>query len=162
MDNIILSGLLALGGVGVFMLHASKPARKDPSDPIDCLSRDRLLTEWERRSLQIIKRQLRTGYHVCPQVRLADLVQVSAPDRKTYFQAATQVQRKSIDFVVVSEETGEAAFAIELDDKTHDRPDRRRRDICVNAVFKQIGIPLLRYRPNMSISIPREYSRADF
>lgn len=160
MDNIIPGSLLVLGCLGVFLLRRPK-AGQQIADSISCLSRDRLLSEWERRSLLILKRQLRKGYHVCPQVCLADLIQVHARDRKTYFQASLQVQRKSIDFVVVSEETGEVALAIELDAKTHDLPRRQRRDVCVNAVFEQIGVPLLRFRPHMPVRLPDEYCRMD-
>ena len=35
-------------------------------------------------------------------------------------------------------------LAIELDDDSHERADRKRRDIFVNELFAATGIPLLR------------------
>lgn len=118
------------------------------------LSRDTLLTAWERRTLPRLKNGIRDGFHVCPQVRLADLVKVKAPNPATYLKAASGLQRKSIDFIIVCEKTGDAVLGIELDDKTHNRPDRKKRDIYVNHVFQTIGVPLLRVTPKDRINIP--------
>lgn len=132
----------------------SRRSRRNSGDFVQCLREDRLLSEWERRVLLSLKRQVRVGYHICPQVRLADMVQVSAPSRKAHILALNGVQRKSVDFILVSEESGQAVLGIELDDKTHDRPDRRLRDLYVNSVFRQIGVPLLRVRPGQRIELP--------
>ncbi|MBS0987457.1 DUF2726 domain-containing protein [Acetobacter okinawensis] len=126
---------------------------------VGSLRRDRLLSEWERRTLLFLKHHVRSGYHICPQVRLADMVQSSASTRKALILALNGVQRKSVDFVLVSEESGQAVLAIELDDKTHDKPHRQKRDMYVNAVFRQIDIPLIRVRPGQKIHLPVELSR---
>ena len=47
---------------------------------------------------------------------------------------ATIVERRSFSIVA----------AVELDDASHLRPERRRRDILLEEVLRQAGIPLLR------------------
>lgn len=37
-------------------------------------------------------------------------------------------------------------LAIELDDSTHDLPERRERDIEVERILQNAGVPLLRIR----------------
>lgn len=113
-----------------------------------------LLTEWEVQSLLDLNRRVRSGFHVCPQVRLADLVRVDAPSFRERLRASYGVQRKSIDFIIVCEETREAVLGIELDDKSHDRPDRQKRDLYVEAVFEKIAVPLLRVKPYTKIELP--------
>lgn len=60
--------------------------------------------------------------------------------------AQNKIDRKHFDFVLIDAETTRPLLAIELDDRTHDRPDRRRRDGFVEAACDAAGLPLLRVR----------------
>ena len=54
-----------------------------------------------------------------------------------------KIRSKHIDFALADEDTNIIAL-IELDDKSHERPDRIERDEFVNAVLKNTGYVLLR------------------
>lgn len=152
--DIGLIAALAAVGIGASAIAILKNTRNTGRDGSFSLSRDTLLTEWERRTLPRLKNRIRDGFHVCPQVRLADLVKVKASSRSAYLKGASGLQRKSIDFIIVCEKTGDAVLGIELDDKTHNKPDRKKRDIYVNQVFQTIGVPLLRVTPQDRINLP--------
>ena len=81
------------------------------------------------------------------------MILVKAKDRKTYWSGLNRVTSKSIDFVVVDLASGGALLAIELDDKTHQRDDRKRRDAFVNDALRQAGIPLVRFVPRQALDI---------
>jgi len=86
--------------------------------------------------------------HVCPKVRIADLVKVRSAflSQRDRMAALGRIAQKHVDFVVI-DPTGRTAFALELDDRSHDRRATRKRDAFVNEVFDMAGIDLVRVRP---------------
>lgn len=62
--------------------------------------------------------------------------------KATYFN---KINKKSIDFVLVDKRNCRIKLCIELDDYTHYRRDRIKRDQFINELFKQLDINLLRY-----------------
>ncbi|EHD0695188.1 DUF2726 domain-containing protein, partial [Salmonella enterica subsp. enterica serovar Newport] len=85
-------------------------------------------------------------WRLCPQVRVADIVRV-APDRKSgsreWWQLFRLVSQWHCD-VVITDRTGRIIVAVELDDRSHQAPKRQQRDLLLEEVLKQAGIPLLR------------------
>lgn len=112
-----------------------------------------LLSAWERRALLSIRGQVPTGFYVCPQVRLADMLEIGGDDPMGRKVALNKVASKSVDFAVVELATGSVVLVVELDDRSHGRADRRERDAFVNAVLDRAGIPLRRFRPDTPIHI---------
>jgi hypothetical protein len=60
---------------------------------------------------------------------------------------------KSVDFVICDVLTFDPVAAIEVDDRSHLLPQRRGRDALVNAVFAEIGLPLLRVKARRTYSV---------
>ena len=61
--------------------------------------------------------------------------------------------RAGIDGVLLEREVlhvANSVLALELDDRSHERPDRRRRDRLVEQALARAGLPLLRLRPARS------------
>lgn len=56
-----------------------------------------------------------------------------------------KIASKSIDFVLADPHNCRIRLCIELDDSTHNRPDRIKRDKFINDLFKDLEINLLRY-----------------
>ncbi len=72
-------------------------------------------------------------------VRLADLL-LTAPHDLAAFR---RVSQKHVDFVLCDRATLRPRVAVELDDHTHQREDRRRRDDFVDRAYAQAGLPLV-------------------
>ena len=69
------------------------------------------------------------------------------PLRKDHWEKhGRRVSQKSFDFVLVEKGTSLVRCAIELDDRTHERPDRRSRDQFLELACKRAGLPLVRVR----------------
>ena len=58
--------------------------------------------------------------------------------------AFRHINQKSVDFVACDKKQIRPLFAIELDDKTHNRPERLQRDREVERILHDAGIPLVR------------------
>lgn len=84
------------------------------------------------------------GLTVFSKVRLLDLLEpVSGnPKYKTYFY---KVQAKHVDFVLCDQKLV-AKFIIELDDSSHDRSDRKKRDSFVDEVITSVGYKIIHTR----------------
>ena len=54
-----------------------------------------------------------------------------------------KIARKHVDFLLCDRESLRPLLAIELDDSSHNRPDRQARDEFVDGVFAAAGLPLL-------------------
>ncbi|EKH3109220.1 DUF2726 domain-containing protein [Salmonella enterica] len=101
------------------------------------VSAGQLMTEREQRFLRRLDRVTDTlHWRLCPQVRVADIVRV-APDRKSG-------SREWWHDVVITDRAGRIIAAVELDDRSHQALKRQRRDLLLEEVLKQAGIPLLR------------------
>jgi Protein of unknown function (DUF2726) len=68
-------------------------------------------------------------------------------------RALNAVMAKSVDFVICDVLTLDPVAAIEVDDRSHLLPERRDHDAFVNAVFAEIGVPLLRVKAQRSYSV---------
>ena len=133
--------LLTVGAVvvAVFMLLRmyTEPARL-PYTP-----RKSLVTRSELRFYKSLRKAALDDWEVFAMVRIADLLKVTpnAPKRRTWLN---KILSKHIDFVLCDPNTLEAMVAIELDDVSHERPERIERDKFVNHAFESAGLPLLR------------------
>lgn len=107
----------------------------------------KVLSIWEQRAIKTLMDQLSPELHLCPQVRLADIVDVESADRSAWRSAFNRIACKSVDFVVMDLLTGTPIMVIELDDRSHSRSDRRERDALVDRVLREASIPLVRFKP---------------
>lgn len=90
------------------------------------------------------------NYYVVPQAHLSMFIdhKVKGQNWKAAFST---INGKSVDFLIVEKTTQKPALAIELDDYTHSRPDRVKRDAIVQEILSRAGIPLERYANNGQI-----------
>lgn len=80
-------------------------------------------------------------------VRVADLLTpAKTAYRRAWWKAFRQISSKHIDFVLVHPETSAILVAIELDDRSHDRAERRTRDQFLDRAFREAGMPLIRIK----------------
>lgn len=105
------------------------------------------MSAWERGVFHELRAAVPEGWYVCPQVRVADFVRVE-PDAGSR-AALNQLAPRSVDFVLIDAGTV-PRLVIELDDRTHDRPDRRKRDADLDAVYEAVGLPVAHVRPGPS------------
>jgi len=114
-------------------------------------AREGLFTPAECNFLTVLQRVCASRYTVFGKVRIADIVQVrKGLPSKEWRQAFNRISSKHIDFLLCDPESLEVRCAVELDDASHRRKDRSDRDLFVDRVLEEAGIPLLRVRARAS------------
>lgn len=106
-------------------------------------SRRFLLTRNESAFFRVLKALMPDQFEISCKVRLADIVTYSLDKRHA---PANRIRQKHVDFVISSASSSRIVAAIELDDSSHARADRRARDAFLDQLFAQIGVKLVRVR----------------
>lgn len=102
-----------------------------------------LFTPAERSFLGVLDQVVAGQFRIFGKVRLADVVRVkNTPDRGAWQTAFNKIDRKHVDFVGCDPADLSVKFVVELDDRSHERPDRRDRDAFVDGALKAAGIPV--------------------
>lgn len=98
----------------------------------------------EHEFFDILVEILGNQYYVFPQIHLCNILdnKVIGQNWKAAFR---HINEKSIDFVICDKAYIKPLLAIELDDRTHEREDRKERDVEVERILKDAGLPLLRF-----------------
>lgn len=119
--------------------------------------RNWFLTKAEHEFYKALVQAVGNDYIIFAQVHLPTLLdeKVVGQNWKAAFR---HVSQKSVDFVLCDKAYISPKLAIELDDKTHERPDRVERDIEVERILKGAGLPLLRIQNHGTFN-PQELTR---
>jgi len=136
--TIIICVLLVVLETGIFN-------RNTKIENIECLDynekyskKDYLLTQTELKFYKILKQITdELNLVICPQVTLYQIVQ------NKNFKDFNKIQNKSIDFVI-TEPNLKIRLCIELDDYTHKKSKRIKRDEFINKLFSDLNIKIIR------------------
>lgn len=84
-------------------------------------------------------------YYVFPQVHLSSVLdhKVKGQDWRYAFR---HKNGKFVDYVLCDKQNLQPACAIELDDYSHDKADRQKRDKEVERIFEGANLPLIRFK----------------
>jgi hypothetical protein len=135
----------------------SAPAGESP-EALPYRRKDYLLTKAERSFFGVLRQAVGVEYLIFAKVRLADLVWIprGTPSAQSH---ANRVNPKHIDFVLCDHDAIRPLLAIELDDSSHARSDRRSRDAFVDAALAAAGLPLLRVPAQTGYNVAELQSR---
>ncbi len=101
-----------------------------------------LLTKAEFDFYKILKQAVPPNISIAPKVRLADIVTCSDADWSRGY--GSKISSKHIDFVLYDTMTANIILTIELDDASHNRPERKKRDQFLNELMVVTKVPFLR------------------
>lgn len=145
-----LAALAALAVVGL-LLRLLSGQRSYPY-----AAQGELFTAAERAFLSELVKATAGRAEISGKVRVADVLRVEKGfmSQKQWWKAFTKISSKHVDFVLFEPGTARIIAAIELDDRSHDKRKRRKRDEFLDRAFDAAGVPLLRFRT------ARRYDRA--
>lgn len=120
----------------IFFIKEQEDCQKDFLQRDLYIKKDYLLTPTELKFYKVLKEVTdEMELMICPQVSLYEIV-----NSKEY-KGFNKIARKTIDFVI-TEPNLKIKCCIELDDYTHNRQSRIKRDDFINALFEDVGIKL--------------------
>lgn len=102
-----------------------------------------LCTAGEWRFYQKLEEAVGDRFTVMMQVRVGALLTVPAEEWERW---GRRVSQKSFDFALVTRGSSHVAAVVELDDKTHLLPARRKRDKFLDEACRRAGLPLIRFK----------------
>jgi hypothetical protein len=115
---------------------------------------DSLFSPAERSLLGVLEKAVGDKSKVLGKVRLADIISpskgLSKGDRQT---ALNRIVSKHIDFALCATDDLSLVCAIELDDSSHRRNERKTRDDFLEKALAAASIPFVRFTARASYSI---------
>jgi very-short-patch-repair endonuclease len=109
--------------------------------------KDFLMSRAEHEFFDILVDIAGDQYYVFPQIHLSTIL-----DNKVVGQnwkgAFRHIDEKSVDYVICDKAYIKPLLVIELDDKTHERDNRKIRDEEVERILSNANLPLLRFGNN--------------
>ncbi|GHT96794.1 hypothetical protein FACS1894116_14410 [Betaproteobacteria bacterium] len=109
----------------------------------DSYSPKNALTITEMKLYHILRLSL-PEYYILAQVQMSSFINVYTRDIRDKKGHLNRIIQKSVDYLII-DKTGKTIAAIELQDKTHDRPDRQYNDQFKREILDYIGIPLVEF-----------------
>ena len=107
---------------------------------------DSLLTPAEKLFYEQLDLVIDGRLQILCKVRLADLIEVESRQPEERNRVFRRIASKHIDFILAEPGTLAPMLAIELDDSSHERADRRERDEYLEELFQTVRFPLLRIK----------------
>lgn len=110
-----------------------------------------LLSPAELRFFHALTSAIGARWGVALKTRLADLVH--CPPSLWDTRHGRRLSQKHVDFVLYHPRTAVVAVVLELDDRSHESPDRQARDQFVDSALRCAGIRVLRVRASSSYHV---------
>lgn len=148
MDIFLLLTALAIAVIFFLIFTLTNSARSN-AYPYDRAGP--LLTPAEHNFYSVLERVVPSGYLVTFKVRIGDVLKVrKGLDKKRAFAMRSKVQQKHFDFVICRADDMNVACCIELNDASHNKRDRVKRDAFVRAACSAAGVTLLEVKNGRS------------
>lgn len=111
--------------------------------PLPYGRRKYLLSQAEQSFYHTLAEILNSHYIICPKVRISDILYVDKKKATKTYTFLNKITSKHIDFLLCDPRSVTPLLAIELDDKSHEREDRQKRDFFIDKAFADAGMPLV-------------------
>ncbi len=103
----------------------------------------KIMTETEKNFyIELKKITDNLNMSIFPQIDLERLIKV----KDNNYSYRNRIKSRSIDFTIVNNNNYNVVCCIELDDKTHNKESRIKRDEFINELFKNVNINLIRVK----------------
>ncbi|MCA9353659.1 DUF2726 domain-containing protein [Candidatus Nomurabacteria bacterium] len=113
-----------------------------------------LITKSEAELFNLLIQEFGNKYYIFPQVHLSSFLDHKIKGQN-WSAALSHIQRKSVDFLICDKEYITPLVAIELDDKSHEREDRKERDFVVEKILESANIKLVRIKKEDQYNIDK-------
>ena len=141
---LIVAGVAIFGALisGIVRSWNSRGTRSLPYERVE-----RLFSPAERSFLGVLEQVLGDRYCILGKVRLGDVIRpCKGLSNSARAAALNRVVGKHVDFALCDWSTRGVVGVIELDDASHERETRKRRDEFLVSALAAAGVPLARIK----------------
>ncbi|NVK31078.1 MAG: DUF2726 domain-containing protein [Gammaproteobacteria bacterium] len=143
--NLIYLAVIPLGLFALLILIKATTKQSKTSLPDEYSKVASLLTPAERSYFGCLQQSVGSDFLVFAKVRIADVLEPSKRlNSKQRHSAFLRISQKHFDFLLCDPKTLEPQLAIELDDRSHQKPKAQRRDQFVSQATTSANLKLLR------------------
>ena len=148
----ITAVMLLLLVVGAIIRKIAKKHGKNEGYPYKKV--DSLFTTAERSFLAVLDDAVGEQFRIFAKVRFADIANIkNITNRQTRQRALNRITSKHLDYILCDKKNLSIVCAIELNDKSHQRQDRKERDLFIDNVCKTISLPLVKIQARSIYSV---------
>ncbi len=140
---LIFAVVIVVAVIALKIFLPEEPSEKEIKSLYNYKRKDFLISRPEHEFFDILVEVVGNQYYVFPQVHLDAIVYPQKYSGKRVFPFR-HINQKSVDFVICDKAYIKPLLAIELDDRTHEREDRKERDVEVERILREAEFPLLR------------------
>ena len=116
--------------------------------------KDRFLTAAEHSFYKVLMQSVGNNYVVFAQVRVADVITPKKKiNKQKWWKRFVKISSKHYDFVLCEPSNLKIMGAIELDDRSHEKKERKKRDLFLNAASEGANLILLRIPVKKTYSV---------
>ena len=141
---LILIVILGVFFIAKYFLEGKEEKESKKKSLFKYQKKEFFMTRAEHEFYNILINIVGHEYYIFPQAHLSTIV-----DNKIVGQnwkaAFSHINGKSVDFVLCDKAYIAPRLAIELDDRSHEKEDRKERDTEVERILEEAGLPLLRF-----------------
>jgi len=135
----VFIGLLVLVGGGLYLFTFTKRGYNKYS-----YKKVSLFSPSEKFFYFALKKALKDKYIIFAKVRIADVIKpASTMNKKQWWKAFVQISSKHFDFVLCRKHDLKVLCAIELNDKSHQVRERKKRDFLVKHICNTSQMPII-------------------
>lgn len=167
--TLIVLGILAIMILSIALAPLAKRRSLKSPQPISKVSREALqrvpvapyqlkssvLTKAELSFYHVLRRTVKDNVSIFPQTPISAIFYPQTGDHRLNGIYHNKINRKTVDFLLCDAQTLAPLVGIELDDKSHTRPDRIERDTFVDSVFEHGQLPLIRIPARSGYNLAR-------
>jgi hypothetical protein len=146
-SGVALLVVLVIGIVVIKNLSTRKPSDGTHKEKTvyHYSRKEYLMTKSESDFYRVLKESAGLEYDVFAQVHLSSIVDHKVKGQ-SWKGAFSHINGKSVDFVLCDKPYSRPILAIELDDWSHEKPDRIDRDGIVESILNEAELPLIRIK----------------
>jgi len=148
------------GCLGIVLKFLGIIPKESYNEPLPYGLRDDFLSKSELSFYKVLQQALGNRAIVFAKISLSDIFFVKRPDKNTAYY--NKIARKHVDFLLCLPNTVKPVAGIELDDASHQREDRIKRDRFIEEVFETANLPLIRFSNKSSYSISEINEKVEF
>lgn len=149
----MIEGIILIAIIALLLYLKKSPERQGFTFQI-YKEKQFLLTPTELDFFNVLKKSVVNNETVFAKVRQADIVEVVQKSKNSgFWKAFNRISQRHVDFVLCDSKTSQPLIIIELNDKSHQKQDRMKRDMELRETINDTNIKLVEIPASSSYAV---------